>query len=479
MSTSSEAANIGVVGLAVMGSNLARNLASREGNTVAVYNRSPERTRKLVEEHPEAGFVASESIEDFVASLSRPRTAIIMVQAGAGTDAVIGQLADLFEDGDIIVDGGNANFRDTIRRERELRERGLNFVGTGISGGEEGALNGPSIMPGGSAEAYATLGPILESIAATAEGEPCVTHVGTDGAGHFVKMIHNGIEYADMQLIAESYDLLRRVGGHDTDAIADVFAAWNEGDLESYLIEITAEVLRQRDAETGRPLVDVIVDEAGSKGTGVWTVQNAVGLGIPVSGIGEAVFARAVSSKPSQRAAVRATIKERPQPAEVGEGFEDDVRAALYASKVVAYAQGFDAIIAGAREFGWDINLANIAKIWRAGCIIRARFLNRIADAYDADPDLETLLESPYFADAVREGEAAWRRIVAVAAQSGVPAPGFSSALAYYDALASERLPAALIQGQRDFFGAHTYRRVDKDGVFHTLWSGDRSEVSA
>jgi 6-phosphogluconate dehydrogenase len=479
MSSSSEAANIGVVGLAVMGSNLARNLASREGNTVAVYNRSPERTRKLVEEHPEAGFVASESIEDFVASLSRPRTAIIMVQAGAGTDAVIGQLADLFEEGDIIVDGGNANFHDTIRRERELRERGLNFVGTGISGGEEGALNGPSIMPGGSAEAYATLGPILESIAAIAEGEPCVTHVGTDGAGHFVKMIHNGIEYADMQLIAESYDLLRRVGGHDTDAIADVFAAWNEGDLESYLIEITAEVLRQRDAETGRPLVDVIVDEAGSKGTGVWTVQNAVGLGIPVSGIGEAVFARAVSSKPEQRAAVQATIKERPQPAEVGEGFEDDVRAALYASKVVAYAQGFDAIIAGAQEFGWDIKLGNIAKIWRGGCIIRARFLNRIADAYDANPDLETLLEAPYFADAVREGEAAWRRIVAVAAQSGIPAPGFSSALAYYDSLASERLPAALIQGQRDFFGAHTYRRVDKDGVFHTLWSGDRSEVSA
>jgi len=479
MSSSSEAANIGVVGLAVMGSNLARNLASREGNTVAVYNRSPERTRTLVEQHPEAGFVASESIEDFVASLTKPRTAIIMVQAGAGTDAVIEQLAGLFEPGDIIVDGGNANFHDTIRRERDLRERGLNFVGTGISGGEEGALNGPSIMPGGSAEAYETLGPILESIAAVAEGEPCVTHVGTDGAGHFVKMIHNGIEYADMQLIAESYDLLRRVGGHDTDAIADVFTAWNEGDLESYLIEITAEVLRQRDAKTGRPLVDVIVDEAGSKGTGVWTVQNAVGLGIPVSGIGEAVFARAVSSKPQQRAAVRATITRRPEPVQVGAGFEDDVRAALYASKVVAYAQGFDAIIAGAQEYGWDIHLGNIAKIWRAGCIIRARFLNRIADAYDANPGLETLLEAPYFADAVREGEAAWRRIVAVAAQSGIPAPGFASALAYYDSLASERLPAALIQGQRDFFGAHTYRRVDKDGTFHTLWSGDRSEVSA
>jgi 6-phosphogluconate dehydrogenase len=481
MSENSEnrsSANIGVVGLAVMGSNLARNLAGREGNTVAVYNRSPARTRTLLAEHPEAGFVAAESIEAFVASLAQPRTAIVMVQAGSGTDAVIDQLAELFEEGDIIVDGGNANFHDTIRRERALRERGLNFVGTGISGGEEGALKGPSIMPGGSAEAYATLGPILESIAAVAEGEPCVTHVGTDGAGHFVKMIHNGIEYADMQLIAESYDLLRRVGGHDTDAIAEVFAAWNEGDLESYLIEITAEVLRQKDAETGSPLVDLIRDEAGSKGTGVWTVQSSVGLGVPVGGIAEAVFARAVSSKPEQRAAVRATIRSRPEIRQPGEGFEDDVRAALYASKVVAYAQGFDAIVAGAKEYGWDIDLGNIAKIWRAGCIIRARFLNRIVEAYEQDPNLVTLLEDPYFAEAVRDGEAAWRRIISTAALSGIPVPGFSSALAYYDSLASDRLPAALIQGQRDFFGAHTYRRIDKEGVFHTLWSGDRSEVA-
>jgi 6-phosphogluconate dehydrogenase len=470
-------ANIGVVGLAVMGANLARNLAGREGNTVAVYNRSPERTRKLADEHPEAGFVASEELDDFVASLARPRTAIIMVQAGAGTDAVIDQLADRFEEGDIIVDGGNANFQDTIRREKALRDRGLNFVGVGISGGEEGALHGPSIMPGGSAEAYATLGPILETIAAPVDGEPCVTHVGTDGAGHFVKMIHNGIEYADMQLIGESYDLLRRVGGHDVDAIAEVFAAWNEGDLESYLIEITGEVLRQRDAETGEPLIDVIRDHAGSKGTGVWTVQNSVGLGIPVGGIAEAVFARAVSSKPEQREAVRRTVTSRPEPAKVGDGFEDDVRAALYASKVVAYAQGFDAIIAGADEYGWDIDLAEIARIWRGGCIIRARFLNRIMEAYRRDTRPATLLEDPYFADVVAQGEEAWRRVVVTAAQSGVPAPGFSSALAYYDSLASERLPASLIQGQRDFFGAHTYGRVDKPGTFHTLWSGDRSEV--
>jgi 6-phosphogluconate dehydrogenase len=472
-------ANIGVVGLAVMGSNLARNLASREGNTVAVYNRTAQRTQALVEQFPETGFVASDSMDDFVASLAQPRTAIVMVQAGPGTDAVIGQLAERFEPGDIIVDGGNANFTDTIRRERELRERGLNFVGAGISGGEEGALKGPSIMPGGSAEAYQTLGPILASIAAVAEGEPCVTHVGTDGAGHFVKMIHNGIEYADMQLIAESYDLLRRVGRHDVGAIADVFATWNAGDLESYLIEITAEVLRQTDARTGRPLVDVIVDEAGSKGTGVWTVQNAVGLGVPVSGIGEAVFARAVSSKPEQRAAVRRVLQQRPEVQPSYDGFEDDVRAALYASKVVAYAQGFDAIIAGARQYGWDIDLGAIAKIWRGGCIIRARFLNRIVDAYAKDPDLETLLADDYFAAAVAQGEAAWRRIVSIAALSGVPVPGFASALSYYDSLASERLPAALIQGQRDFFGAHTYRRTDAEGVFHTLWSGDRSEIQA
>lgn len=472
-------ANIGVVGLAVMGSNLARNLASREGNTVAVYNRTTQKTTDLVEEHPEAGFVAATSIEEFAASLQRPRTAIIMVKAGRGTDAVIEQLTEAFEEGDIIVDGGNALFTDTIRREKEVRAKGLHFVGAGISGGEEGALKGPSIMPGGTAEAYETLGPILESIAAVAEGKPCVTHIGTDGAGHFVKMIHNGIEYADMQLIAESFDLLRRVGGHEPDAIADVFEEWNGGDLESYLIEITAEVLRQEDAPTGKPLVDVIVDQAGSKGTGVWTVQNSVGLGVPVGGIAEAVFARAVSSKPEQRKAVQATITSRPEIQSGGDTFEDDVRAALYASKVVAYAQGFDAIIAGAKEYGWDIDKGKVAEIWRGGCIIRAQFLNRIVEAYEKDSGLATLLEDPYFAKAVADGEQAWRRVVSVASLSGIPVPGFASALSYYDSLASERLPAALVQGQRDFFGAHTYHRTDKEGTFHTLWSGDRSEVEA
>jgi len=471
-------ANIGVVGLAVMGSNLARNLASRDGNTVAVYNRSPERTDALLAQFPSAGFVSTKSIEEFAASLQRPRTAIIMVQAGAGTEAVIAQLSDVFEPGDIIVDGGNALFTDTIRRQQAAYARGLEFVGSGISGGEEGALNGPSIMPGGSAQAYKTLGPILASIAAVAEGEPCVTHVGTDGAGHFVKMIHNGIEYADMQLIAEAYDLLRRVGGLGPAQIADVFEAWNRGPLESYLIEITAEVLRQVDAKSGRPLVDVILDEAGSKGTGVWTVQTALGLGVPVGGIAEAVFARAVSSKPDQRAAVRATISRRPEIQGGGGGFDDDVRAALYASKVVAYAQGFDAIIAGAKEYGWDIDNGAVAKIWRGGCIIRAQFLNRIVDAYRSDPGLASLLQDPYFAQAVAEGEASWRRVVSTAVLSGIPVPGFGSALSYYDSLASERLPAALIQGQRDFFGAHTYQRIDEPGGFHTLWSGDRTEIA-
>ena len=473
-------ANIGVVGLAVMGSNLARNLASREGNTVAVFNRTWEKTETLVTEHPEAGFLAAKDYAEFAATLSTPRTAIIMVQAGRGTDAVIDELVKVFEPGDIIVDGGNALFTDTIRREKAVRETGINFVGAGISGGEEGALNGPSIMPGGSAEAWQTLGPILKSIAAVAEGEPCVTHVGTDGAGHFVKMIHNGIEYADMQLIAEAYDLIRRGTGKSPSEIADVFAEWNTGELESYLIEITAEVLRQVDAETGEPLVDVILDQAGAKGTGAWTVKSALDLGIPVSGIAEAVFARSLSSKPAQRAAA----SDLPGPSsdwkvDDVDAFIKDVEQALYASKIVAYSQGFDEIIAGAEEYGWDIQKGEIAKIWRGGCIIRARFLNRITDAYDEDQGLVALLTAPFFREALADSQEAWRRVVVAAAQAGIPSPAFSSSLSYYDGLRADRLPAALVQGQRDFFGAHTYQRVDKEGTFHTLWSGDRSEVSA
>ena len=476
--TETPKANIGVVGLAVMGSNLARNLASREGNTVAIFNRSYEKTQLLLDEHPEAGFVASKDYAEFAASISTPRTALIMVQAGKGTDAVIDELCKVFEPGDIIIDGGNSLFTDTIRREKAVRETGINYVGAGISGGEEGALNGPSIMPGGSKEAWDTIGPILESIAAVAEGEPCVTHVGTDGAGHFVKMVHNGIEYADMQLIAEAYDLIRRGTGKSPAEIAEVFAEWNKGELESYLIEITAEVLKQVDAETDKPLVDVILDQAGAKGTGAWTVQTALDLGVPVSGIAEAVFARSLSSKPAQRAAAA----QLPGPIDEWttvnpDEFIEDVRLALFASKIVAYSQGFDEIVAGAEQYDWDIHKGDIAKIWRGGCIIRAQFLNRITEAYADDNDLVALLTAPYFVEALERAQGSWRRVVSLAAHSGVPSPAFSSSLAYYDGLRASRLPASLVQGQRDFFGAHTYKRVDKDGVFHTLWSGDRTEI--
>ncbi|MFT4230362.1 MAG: NADP-dependent phosphogluconate dehydrogenase [Microbacterium sp.] len=473
-------ANIGVVGLAVMGSNLARNLASREGNTVAVFNRSRAKTDELVAAHPEAGFVPAFSYEELAAVLRKPRTAIVMVKAGGPTDAVIDDLVRVFEPGDIIVDGGNALFTDTIRREKAVRDTGINFVGAGISGGEEGALLGPAIMPGGSDESWVTLGPILTSIAAVAEGEPCVAHVGHDGAGHFVKMVHNGIEYADMQLIAEAYDLIRRGTGKTPAEIGEVFAQWNRGELESYLIEITAEVLRQQDAATGGALVDVIVDQAGAKGTGGWTVQTAIDLGVPVSGIAEAVFARSLSSHPEQRAVSGGL----PGPAEAlevtdADAFVEDVRLALFASKIVAYSQGFDEIRAGAAQYGWDIDLGAVSKIWRGGCIIRAQFLNRIAEAYEAEPGLPVLLTAPYFVEALGRAQRAWRGIVATAAAAGIPSPAFSSSLAYYDGLRAERLPAALVQGQRDFFGAHTYRRVDREGTFHTLWSGDRSEVEA
>ena len=473
-------ANIAVVGLAVMGSNLARNLASREGNTVAVYNRTEARTDQLLADHPEAGFVKAATVRELADSLVRPRAAIIMVKAGAPTDAVIDELVEVFEPGDIIVDGGNSLFTDTVRREKAVRETGIHFVGCGVSGGEEGALNGPSLMPGGTAESYLTLGPILTSIAAVAEGEACVTHVSTDGAGHFVKMIHNGIEYADMQLIAEAYDLIRQGTGRTPAEIAEIFARWNEGELNSYLIEITAEVLRQVDAETGKPLVDVILDQAGAKGTGAWTVQTALDLGVPVPAIAEAVFARSLSSGTAGRAAA----VDLPGPGqalavEEADAFIEDVRHALYASKIIAYSQGFDEIIAGAKEYGWNIEKGRIAAIWRGGCIIRARFLNRITDAYAADPDLDSLVTAPFFTDAVQTAQASWRRVVATAAQAGIPSPAFSSSLAYYDGLRAQRLPAALIQGQRDFFGAHTYKRIDKPGTFHTLWSGDRTEIAA
>ncbi len=472
---------IGVTGLAVMGRNLARNLA-RHGHAVALHNRTSARTHELVEQHGAEGtFLPSDSIEDFVASLQRPRAIIIMVKAGDATDAVIDELVPLLDGGDIVIDCGNANFLDTRRREESLRTKGLHFVGSGVSGGEEGALNGPSIMPGGSVESYRTLGPIFESIAAQVDGTPCCVHVGPDGAGHFVKMVHNGIEYADMQLIAEAYDLLRTGLDAKPGEIAEIFKTWNEGDLKSFLIQITADVLAHTDAETGQPFVDVVLDQAEQKGTGRWTVQSALDLGVPITGIAEATFARSLSGHADQRAAARRAFGTETTGWRVDDrdSFVDDVRKALYASKVVAYAQGFDHIAAGSAEFGWDIDRGAMATIWRGGCIIRARFLNRIREAYDADRKLASLLVAPYFAAAVSDGIGSWRRVVADAAQSGVPTPAFSSSLAYFDGLRRERLPAALIQGLRDNFGAHTYRRVDRDGVFHAEWSGDRTESPA
>ena len=477
-------AQIGVVGLAVMGSNLARNFA-RNGHTVAVYNRSTEKTRNFMANHgTEGDFIPSETITDFVASLEKPRRAIIMVQAGNATDAVIHQLADAMDDGDIIIDGGNALYTDTIRREKEIADRGLNFVGAGISGGEEGALNGPAIMPGGPEKTWEALGPLLESIAANVDGVPCVTHIGPDGAGHFVKMVHNGIEYADMQVIGEAYQLLHYGAGMTPAEIADVFRNWNAGDLDSYLIDITAEVLAQVDAETGKPLIDLIVDSAGQKGTGRWTVKAALDLGIPVTGIGEAVFARALSGATNQR---QATIGNLPSGtlttlAELGvdrDTFIEDVRRALYASKLVAYAQGFDEITAGSADHNWNVDPRDLATIWRGGCIIRAKFLNRIVEAYNANPELPTLLLDPYFKAELAGLIDSWRRVVTLATQIGQPIPVFASSLSYYDSLRIDRLPAALIQGQRDYFGAHTYQRVDKPGTYHTLWSGNRTEIEA
>ena len=467
-----------------MGSNLARNFA-RNGHTVAVYNRSTEKTRNFMANHgTEGDFIPSETITDFVASLEKPRRAIIMVQAGNATDAVIHQLADAMDDGDIIIDGGNALYTDTIRREKEIADRGLNFVGAGISGGEEGALNGPAIMPGGPEKTWEALGPLLESIAANVDGVPCVTHIGPDGAGHFVKMVHNGIEYADMQVIGEAYQLLRYGAGMTPAEIADVFRTWNAGDLDSYLIDITAEVLAQVDAETGKPLIDLIVDSAGQKGTGRWTVKAALDLGIPVTGIGEAVFARALSGATSQR---QATIGNLPSGtlttlAELGidrDTFIEDVRRALYASKLVAYAQGFDEITAGSADHNWNVDPRDLATIWRGGCIIRAKFLNRIVEAYNANPELPTLLLDPYFKAELAGLIDPWRRVVTLATQIGQPIPVFASSLSYYDSLRIDRLPAALIQGQRDYFGAHTYQRVDKPGTYHTLWSGNRTEIEA
>ena len=467
-------ANIGVTGLGVMGRNLARNFA-RHGYPVALHNRTASKTADIVAQFGHEGtFIPAQSAEEFVRSLERPRRIVIMVNAGQATDAVIDEFAPLLEPGDMLIDGGNAHFKDTRRREAALKEQNLHFVGMGVSGGEEGALDGPSIMPGGSRESYQALGPMLETISAHVDGTPCCTHIGPDGAGHFVKMVHNGIEYADMQLIAEAYDLLRYGAGQEPAQIAETFRRWNQGRLNSYLIEITAEVLAHTDADTGKPFIDIVLDQAEQKGTGRWTVQDALDLGVPVSGIAEAVFARSLSGHAGLRAAARGLA------GPVADGsvqdLTDHIEQALYASKLVSYAQGWNMIDAGSREYGWDIDQGQVAVIWRGGCIIRAAFLDRIRAAYETDPNLPTLLTDEYFSDQIAGAQDSWREVVATAVRLGIPAPGFSAALAYYDAVRAERLPAALIQGLRDYFGAHTYRRTDRDGSFHTLWAQDKKE---
>jgi len=470
-----------VVGLATMGENLARNLAGK-GVAISVFNRTTARTDRFVAEHGHEGSVtAAHSIEDLVDQVARPRAILMMVKAGKPVDETIAQLLPHLDRGDILIDGGNSYFADTVRRTAGVESRGVRFIGTGISGGEEGALRGPSIMPGGSIDAYRHVESILTRISAQVDGEPCCTYIGPGGAGHYVKMVHNGIEYADIQLIAEAYDLLSQALSLKAGQLARIFAQWNDGDLESYLIQITAEVLGKRDKATGEPLVDVILDEAAQKGTGKWASQSALDLGIPVTAITEAVFARFLSALKADRQAASRVLA-GPRKAEgnlESASLVDDVRAALYASKVVAYAQGFEQMQAASKENGWDLQLGAIARIWRGGCIIRARFLNRITEAYAGQPDLKNLLLAPYFRDAMGQSQDAWRRVITVAVQRGIPVPAFSSSLAYYDAYRRDRLPANLIQGLRDYFGAHTYHRIDREGSFHTRWAQDGEEIEA
>jgi 6-phosphogluconate dehydrogenase len=472
------AARFGVMGLAVMGSNLARNLASH-GVSVAVHNRTAARTDAFIAEHGREGdFTPAKTVAELVAAIQRPRAILMMVKAGQPVDEAIAGITPHLEPGDILIDGGNSFFEDTRRRCRELEGRGFGYLGTGVSGGEEGALKGPSIMPGGAPEAYAQVEPILTAIAAQIDGTPCCTYIGTDGAGHYVKMVHNGIEYADIQLIAESYDLLRQALGLEPPEQAAIFREWNRGDLDSYLIQIAAEVLDKRDPD-GVPLVDRIVDEAAQKGTGKWTSQSALDLGIPLTGITEAVFARFLSAQRAQRRRA-AGVLAGPRGDRLGDSsLVDAVRDALYASKVVAYAQGYEQMALAADEYGWKLDLGAISTIWRGGCIIRARFLDRIKDAYAEEPELASLLLAPYFRDAVGSAQDAWRRVVGIAVEIGVPVPAFASSLAYYDGYRRERSPANLIQGLRDYFGSHTYRRLDREGSFHTRWAQDGSEVEA
>ncbi len=466
-------ADIGLIGLAVMGQNLALNIADN-GYRIAVFNRSAERTENLIASPEAKGrpLVPTYSLRDLVQSIKTPRAIVMMVKAGDAVDEQIEALLPLLQPGDVLVDGGNAQYKDTIRREQALQDKGILFVGTGISGGEEGARYGPSIMAGGETEALARVAPILEAISAKVDEAPCFAHIGRDGAGHFVKMMHNGIEYADMQLIAETYTLMKDVAALSYPEMRQAFERWNRDELDSYLIEITADILGKLDPDTGQPMPEIILDKAGQKGTGAWSVRAALDYGSTAPTIAAAVEARTMSSMKDQRVTASAKLKGPGKALDLDtDGFIDQLQAALLASKVCAYAQGFSVMDAAAADHGWQLNRGQIASIWRGGCIIRARFLSHIKDAYDQAPELDNLLLAPYFADLIERAQPAWREIVCLAIRQGIPVPAFSSALAYYDSYRTARLSANLIQAQRDYFGAHTYQRVDKEGVFHTEWT--------
>ena len=495
------ASDIGLIGLAVMGQNLALNIADH-GFTVSVYNRTASKTTEFVSRNAYLGsrLVGFESLESFVGSLARPRKVVIMVQAGAGTDAVIDSLVPLLDKGDIIVDGGNAKWTDTIRREANLSSKELFFVGSGVSGGEEGARFGPSLMAGGKADAWKHIEPVWKAIAAKVDpesgvelrggkpgqpiqgGVPCAAYIGENGAGHYVKMVHNGIEYGDMQMICEAYDILRHHPGMTPSDISKLFREWNKGVLNSYLIEITAEVLAQTDPQTGVALVDVILDAAGQKGTGKWTSVSALDIGVPAATIAEAVFARCMSALKEEREAAYQML---PGPHKsIGKDWDqliEKIHDALYCSKICSYAQGFQLMRAAQKEYGWTLNFGEIAQIWRGGCIIRARFLQKIKEAYDLNPTLPNLLLDPYFMSEVASAQRNWREVVALAVSVGIPTPTFSSALAYYDSYRASRLPQNLLQAQRDYFGAHTYERTDepRGRFFHIDWQDpQRPQIS-
>lgn len=469
-------ADIGLIGLAVMGENLVLNIESR-GYTLAVFNRTVARVNDFIAGRAKGKrIIGCQSVKELVAALKKPRKVMIMVKAGPAVDQVIDEVAPLLEKGDILIDGGNTHYPDTTRRTRALKERGLLYIGTGVSGGEEGALLGPSIMPGGDPAAWPHVKPIFQAIAAKApDGSPCCDWVGAEGAGHYVKMVHNGIEYGDMQLICESYDLLARVGGLSVSDLHEVFARWNKGPLESYLIEITRDIFGYKDPETGKPLVEFILDAAGQKGTGKWMVGSALDLGVPLTLITEAVFARVLSSQKEERVAAAKVLRgPETRPAEDRNKFIDDVESALYASKIISYAQGFALLNAMAKESGWTINNGAVALMWRGGCIIRSVFLGKIKEAFDRNPKLTNLLVDGYFAEQVQRAQAGWRRAVGAGVANGIPLPAMSAALAYFDGYRSGRLPANLLQAQRDYFGAHTYERTDRPRgqFFHTNWTG-------